>query len=124
MRVDTIVRSLTSTIYSSNTSNKKVTDFFKPKVSKSHEGMSTNLQNASVEQDNDSLLNEKQNEETVLKEGKLFHPPKHEGFPKTGIGARDWLCQQHFPWLHYNERYVIFLIQSANIKYICSQLSN
>ena len=89
MRVDTIVRSLTSTIYSSNTSNKKVTDFFKPKVSKSHEGMSTNLQNASVEQDNDSLLNEKQNEETVLKEGKLFHPPKHEAFPKTGIGARD-----------------------------------
>ena len=66
-----------------------MTDFFKPKVSKSHEGMSTNLQNASVEQENDSLLNEKQNEEIVLKEGKLLHPPKHEVFPKTGIGARD-----------------------------------
>ena len=35
-----------------------------------------------VEQENDPHLNEKQNEETVLKEGKLFHVPNHYIFPK------------------------------------------
>ena len=50
-------------------SSKRVTEFFKPKVSWSSEGVNTNLQNASVEQENDPHLNEKENEETVLKKG-------------------------------------------------------
>ena len=87
MRVEAIFHSLTSTTYSSNMSFKRVTDFFKPKVSKSSEGVNTNLQNASVEQENDPNLNEKQNVEIALKEGELFHPPKHYVFPKTRIGA-------------------------------------
>ena len=95
-------------------SSKRVTDFFKPKVSKSNEGVNTNLQNTSVEQENDPHLNEKENEETVLKEGELLHPPKHYIFPKTRIGARERSCLQHwfkdFPWLHYDKRYIIFLI--------------
>ena len=60
MRVDTIFHSLTSTTYSSNMSGKRVTDFFKPNVSKSSEGVNTNPQDASVEQENDPNLNEKQ----------------------------------------------------------------
>ena len=68
MRVDTIFHSLTSTTYSNNMSSKRVTDFFKPKVSKSSEGVTTNLQNASVKQENDQHLNEKQNEESIIKE--------------------------------------------------------
>ena len=48
MTVATIFHSLTSTTYSSNMSSKRVTDFFKPKVSKSSEGVNTNLQNAIV----------------------------------------------------------------------------
>ena len=56
-------------------------DVFSQKVSKSNKGVNTNLQKASVEQENDLYLNEKQNEETVLKEGKLFHSPKHCVFP-------------------------------------------
>ena len=92
-------------------SSKRVTDFLKSKVSKANEGVNTNHQNASVEQENNPHLNEKKNEETVLKEGELFHPPKHYIFPKTRIGARDQSCQQHwFTWLHYDERYIIFLI--------------
>ena len=59
IRVDTIVHSLTSTTYSSIMSSKRATDIFKPKVSKSNERMNTNLQNASVEQENDAHLNEK-----------------------------------------------------------------
>ena len=70
MRVDTIFHSLTSTTYSNNMSSKRVTDFFKPKVSKSSEGVTTNLQNASVKQENDQHLNEKQNEESIIKERK------------------------------------------------------
>ena len=58
-------------------SSKRATGFFKPKASKSNKGMNTNLQNASVEQENDAHLNEEQNEETVLKERALFHLPKH-----------------------------------------------
>ena len=92
MRVATIFHSLTSTTYSSNMGSKRVTDFFKPKVSKSSERVNTNLQNASVEQENDPHLNEKQNEETVLKEGELFHPPKHYIFPKTRIADQDRSC--------------------------------
>ena len=114
MRVDTIVHSLISTTYSSNMSSKRVT---------ANEGVNTDLQNAS-----DPHLNKKQNEETVLKEGEFFHPPKHYVFPKTRIADRDRSCQQHwfkdFPWLHYDERYIFFLIESTNIKYIYSQLSN
>ena len=75
MRVDTIFHSLTSTTYSSNMNSKRVTDFFSRKVSKSSEEVNTNLQNATVELENDQQLNEKQNEETVLKEGELFYPP-------------------------------------------------
>ena len=58
-------------------SSNRATGFFKPKPSKSNEGMNTNVQNASVEQENDAHLNEEQNEETVPKESALFHPPKH-----------------------------------------------
>ena len=36
-------------------------DFFKPKVSKSNKGVSTNLHNASSKQGNNPHLNEKQN---------------------------------------------------------------
>ena len=82
IRVDTSVHSLTSTTYSSIRSSKRVTD----------EGMNTNLQNASVEQENDAHLNEIQNEETVLKEGGLFHPPEHYFFPKIRIGTRNRSC--------------------------------
>ena len=90
---DTIVRSLTSTTYSSIMSSKGVTNFFNPKVSKSNEGINTNLQNVSVEEVNDKHLNEKQNEKTVLKEGELFYPPKHYVFLKIKIGAQDRSCQ-------------------------------
>ena len=86
---DTIVRSLTSTTYSSIMSSKGVTNFFNPKVSKSNEGINTNLQDVSVEQVNDKHLNEKQNEKAVLKEGELFYPPKHYVFLKIKIGAQD-----------------------------------
>ena len=82
IRVDTSVHSPTSTTYSSIRSSKRVTD----------EGMNTNLQNASVEQENDAHLNEIQNEETVLKEGGLFHPPEHYFFPKIRIGTRNRSC--------------------------------
>ena len=58
MRVDTICRSLPSTIYSSNIISKRVTEFFKPKASKSREQVNINLQNASVEQENVPHLNE------------------------------------------------------------------
>ena len=75
MRVDTIFHSLTSTTYSSNMNSKRVINFFNRKVSKSSEEVNTNLQNAIMELENDQQLNEKQNEETVLKEGELFHPP-------------------------------------------------
>ena len=77
-RVDTIVHSLSSTTYSSNMSSERVMGFFKPKVSISNEGVNTNLQKASVEQENDPHLNKKQIEEAILKEGELFHPPKQE----------------------------------------------
>ena len=73
-------------------SSKRATGFFKPKASKSNKGMNTNLQNASVEQENDAHLNEIQNEETVLKEGRLFHPPEHYFFPKIRIGTRNRSC--------------------------------
>ena len=111
IRVATIVHSLTSTTYSSVMSSERVTDLFKLRVSKSNnEGINTNLQNTNVEHKNDVHLNEKQNEETVLKEGELFHPPKDYVFPKIRIGARDRLCQQHWfknvLWLHYDERYI------------------
>ena len=84
-------------------SSERVTDLFRLRVSKSNnEGINTNLQNTSVEHKNDVHLNEKQNEETVLKEGELF--------PKIRIRARDRLCQQHWfknvLWLHYDERYI------------------
>ena len=72
-----------------------------------------------MEQENDPHLNEKQNEETVFKEGKLFHVPNHYVFPKKRIVARDRLYQQHcfkdFPWLHYDERYIISLISTLQI---------
>ena len=55
IRVDTIVHSLTSATSSSIMSSKRVTDFFKPKVSKSNEVMNTNLQNAGVKQENDAI---------------------------------------------------------------------
>ena len=82
IRVDTSVHSPTSTTYSSIMSSKRVTD----------EGTNTNLQNASVEQENDAHLNEIQNEEIVLKEGRLFHPPEHYFFPKIRIGTRNRSC--------------------------------
>ena len=86
MGFDTIL----STTYSSNMSSKRVTDSFKLKVSKCSEEVNKNLQNARVEQENDPHFNEKQNEETVLKESELFHSPKHHAFPKTRTG-----CQYH-----------------------------
>ena len=64
-------------------SSKRVTDFFQPKVSKYNERVNTNLQNVSMEQENDPRLNENQNEEAALKEGELFHPPKHYVFPNN-----------------------------------------
>ena len=82
MGFDTIL----STTYSSNMSSKRVTDSFKLKVSKCSEEVNKNLQNARVEQENDPHFNEKQNEETVLKESELFHSPKHHAFPKTRTG--------------------------------------
>lgn len=82
MGFDTIL----STTYSSNMSSKRVTNFFKLKVSKCSEEVNKNLQNARVEQENDPHFNEKQNEETVLKESELFHSPKHHAFPKTRTG--------------------------------------
>ena len=91
-----------------------MTDFSKPKVSKSYEEVNANLQNANVEQENDPHLNEKQNEDFVLKQGELFYLPKQYVFPKTKIENRNRSCQQHwfkvFPWLRYDERYIIFLI--------------
>ena len=67
-----------------------------------------------MEQENDSYLNEKQNQVSARKEGELFHPPKNYVLQKTRIEARDQLCQQHwfedFPWIHYDERYMVFLI--------------
>ena len=82
MGFDTIL----STTYSSNMSSKRVTNSFKLKVSKCSEEVNKNLQNARVEQENDPHFNEKQNEETVLKESELFHSPKHHAFPKTRTG--------------------------------------
>ena len=82
MGFDTVL----STTYSSNMSSKRVTDSFKLKVSKCSEEVNKNLQNARVEQENDPHFNEKQNEETVLKESGLFHSPKHHAFPKTRTG--------------------------------------
>ena len=82
MGFDTIL----STTCSSNMSSKRVTDSFKLKVSKCSEEVNKNLQNARVEQENDPHFNEKQNEETVLKESELFHSPKHHAFPKTRTG--------------------------------------
>ena len=62
IRVATIVHSVTSKTYSSIMSSERVTDLFKLRVSKSNnEGMNTNLQNISVEQEIDVHLNEKQN---------------------------------------------------------------
>ena len=92
---------------------KRVTQFFKPTLSKTNEEVNTNPKN--VEEENDSPLNKKQDEETdVLKEGEPFHPPKAYVFPKTRIGDRDRSCQQHwfndFPWLHYDERYINYFI--------------
>ena len=82
MGFDTIL----STTCSSNMSSKRVTDSFKLKVSKCSEEVNKNLQNARAEQENDPHFNEKQNEETVLKESELFHSPKHHAFPKTRTG--------------------------------------
>ena len=66
-------------------SNKRVTDFFKPKVSKSNKGVSTNLPNASAKQGNDPHLNEKQNKESSKKwnfsiHQNMFFRKKEQGF--------------------------------------------
>ena len=58
MTIDSIYRSLHSTTYSINIISNRVKDFFKPKVSKSSEEVNINLQNTSVEQENDPRLNE------------------------------------------------------------------
>lgn len=86
MRVDTIFHALT-TIYSRNMSDKRVILSFQLNLSKSVEGVNTNLQNASVEQRNDPRLNEKLNEETILKEIELFYPPKNYVFAKRRVGT-------------------------------------
>ena len=86
MRVDIIFHALT-TIYSRNMSDKKVILSFQLNLSKSSEGVNTNLQNASVEQRNDPRLNEKLNEETILKEIEFFYPPKYYVFAKRRVGT-------------------------------------
>ena len=85
-------------------SKRRVTDFFKPKVS---------VQSVSEEKDDEPPIKSpkltviQQHEETTAVE-KPFHPTKDYIFPKSRFGNRDRSCQHQwfndFPWLHYDER--------------------
>ena len=86
-------------------SKRRVTDFFKPKVS---------VQSVSEEKIDDppietpNLTVIQQDEEKTLHVDKPFHPTKDYVFPKSRFGNRDRSCQHHwfkdFSWLHYDER--------------------
>ena len=71
IRVDSILHSLTSATSSSIMSSKRVRDFFKPKVSRSNEGMNTNLLNAGVEQENDAIWMKSTMKRLSSKKGKF-----------------------------------------------------
>ena len=85
-------------------SKRRVTDFFKPKVSacvseeKDAEPPIKAAPNSTVVQ---------QHEESTAVE-KPFHPTKDYAFPKSRFGNRDRSCQHQwfkdFPWLNYDER--------------------
>jgi len=92
--------------------NKRVTDFFKPKESISSK-TANNIPNIIVNERHPKETcsnSEIEKQQTV---GEVhFHPSKNYKFPKSKQGTRERSCQQHwfndFPWLHYDERLVIF----------------
>ena len=99
--------------------SKKLTDFFKPKVSSTSSDKTVNKpqgehdeESAIAPSSSESSFNKSQSEvEEVSRslETQYFHPPSDYVFPTKRIGDRDRSCQhswfKDFPWLRYDERF-------------------